>query len=122
MTPFRNFTSRRTGTTGHLIQRRLAHRIEILEAPLNCLHITEFRVDIKQIPKNGAWNPVANCFLHRNRPETFCQAVTNGLTHAGACRDARYQNRIDICRPEKTGEIRPVKCARSFLYDDLFAR
>ena len=56
----------------------IAQSVEILDTTLDCFDITKLGIDIEQVPKNGAWNPVANRLLDSNRPETFRQAVTNG--------------------------------------------
>jgi len=58
-------------TTAGQSKRRITYLIDILDAPLDRLHIAELCIDIKEIPKNGTRNPVANGFLDGNGPKTL---------------------------------------------------
>lgn len=49
---------------------------QVIQTCVDCLHVSEFGVDIKQVPSHRSRYSVTDTFFHCNRTEAFGQAVT----------------------------------------------
>src|SRR5690606_4895869 len=96
-------------------------RLQIVDALIDAVDVSELRVDVEEIPGDRPGNTVADAFPHGDGPEAISETVAERGANAGRRGHACHQNRIDPGGTQDAREFGSMEAARSFLQQRIFA-